>query len=106
MMRFLDQLAYYKFNILHWHLVDDQGWRIEIPQYPQLTRVGAYRESGEEMYGGFYTEAEIKEIIAHANKLYITIVPEMELPGHCMAALASYPELACNPYFYALYSFR
>ncbi len=102
--RFIDFLALYKFNKFHWHLTDDQGWRVEILKYPGLTSVGAWRhlrdsaETAENlnvrdnMYGGFYTQDEIREIVKYAEDRYVTIVPEIEMPGHCQAAIASYPE--------------
>lgn len=93
----IDMLAYYKYNFFHWHLTDDQGWRIEIKKYPELTRTGAYRiESDGSVYGGYYTQQEISEVIEYARQRYITIIPEIEMPGHCLAALASYPELSCR----------
>jgi hexosaminidase len=92
--RYVDLLAYHKMNVLHWHLTDDQGWRIEIKKYPKLTQVGAYR--GRDHYGGFYSQADIREIVAYATSRFVTVVPEIELPGHCLAALASYPGLSCT----------
>jgi hexosaminidase len=99
----------YKFNTFHWHLTDDQGWRIEIKQFPKLTEIGAWRDSTvenhyttkprtykKERYGGFYTQEQIKEVIAYAASKYITIVPEIEMPGHSRAALAAYPEFGCT----------
>jgi hexosaminidase len=95
--RYIDQLAYYKINTLHWHLTDDQGWRIEIKKYPKLTEVGAWRiEKDSTRYGGYYTQEDIKEIVAYAQARYITIIPEIEMPGHSSAALAAYPCLACT----------
>jgi hexosaminidase len=107
--RFIDLMAYYKFNTLHWHLTDDQGWRIEIKKYPLLTEVGAWRDSTVEnhystqprtyekvRYGGFYTQDQIKEVVAYAADRYITIVPEIEMPGHARAALAAYPQYSCT----------
>jgi hexosaminidase len=95
--RYIDILAYYKFNILHWHLTDDQGWQIEIKKYPKLTQIGAWRkETGDSIYGGFYTQDNIKEIVEYAQKRFITIVPEIEMPGHSLASLASYPENSCT----------
>lgn len=93
----LDRLASLKLNRFHWHLVDDQGWRLEIPGYPKFTEIGAWRtkKSGER-YGGFYTAADVAEVVAYAADRAITVVPEIELPGHSMAALASYPELSCT----------
>lgn len=95
--RYLDLMAYYKFNTFHWHLTEDQGWRIEIKKYPKLTELGAWRtEKDGSRYGGFYTQEEIKEVVAYAKKLHITIIPEIEMPGHSRAALAAYPELSCT----------
>jgi len=107
--RFIDLMAYYKFNILHWHLTDDQGWRIEIKKYPLLTEIGAWRDStvndhytthprtyNKVRYGGFYTQEQVKEIVAYAASKYIQVVPEIEMPGHARAALAAYPQLSCT----------
>lgn len=107
--RFIDLMAYYKFNTLHWHLTDDQGWRIEIKKYPLLTEVGAWRDStvenhystqprtyNQSRYGGFYTQEEIKEVVHYASERYIDVVPEIEMPGHARAALAAYPEYSCT----------
>jgi hexosaminidase len=93
--RTLDLMALQKLNTFHWHLTDDQGWRIQIKRYPELTSIGAWRtdENGQR-YGGFYTQDEIRDIIHYAAARHITIVPEIEMPGHCMAALATYPELS------------
>jgi len=98
----IDQAARHKLNTFHWHLVDDQGWRLEIKQYPKLTEVGAWRipagkaghgPDGQPIrYGGFYTQEEAREIVAYAAERHITIVPEIELPGHARAAIAAYPE--------------
>ena len=103
---YLDMLALHNINRFHWHLSDDQGWRIEIKKYPKLTEVGSQRSetvighnSGKydgKPYGGFYTQDEIRDVIAYAAKRHITIVPEIDLPGHQQAALASYPELGCT----------
>ena len=104
--KYIDYLAMYKMNTFHWHLTDDQGWRIEIKQYPKLTEIGAWRDGtmvghyrdqqyDNVRYGGFYTQKEIKEIVRYATDRHITIIPEIEMPGHCMAALAAYPELGC-----------
>jgi hexosaminidase len=105
--RYIDLLSMYKLNTFHWHLTDDQGWRIEIKKYPKLTEVGAFR-SGTMIgsykynqfdtlrYGGFYTQKEIREVVAYAAKRHITIVPEIEMPGHSLAAVASYPWLSCT----------
>ncbi len=92
----IDQLAYHKFNVLHWHLTEDQGWRVEVPGYPRLTEVGAWRTQPDgSVYGGFYTTEEMREIVAYAAERFITVVPEIELPGHSQAALAAYPRLGC-----------
>ena len=95
--RYIDLLAYHKMNVLHWHLTEDQGWRIEIDKYPKLTDVGAWRkEKDGSVYGGFYTKEQIKEVVDYAYKRGVNIVPEIELPGHCVAALAAYPEYSCT----------
>ncbi len=95
--RYIDILARYKFNILHWHLTEDQGWRIEIKKYPKLTSVGAWRKEADgTIYGGYYTQEDIREIVEYAQSRYITIVPEIEMPGHSLASLASYPENSCT----------
>ena len=95
--RNLDVLALFKINRMHWHLTDDQGWRIEIKKYPKLTEVGAVRMEGEGYeYGGYYTQEQIKEVVAYAAERFITVIPEIEIPGHEMAAIAAYPELSCT----------
>jgi hexosaminidase len=106
--KYLDLLALYKLNTFHWHLTEDQGWRIEIKKYPRLTEVGAFRKEtildknfdpyvGDGIpYGGFYTQEEVREIVAYAAERHITVIPEIEMPGHSLAALAAYPELACT----------
>ena len=95
--KYIDQLAYYKINTLHWHLTDDQGWRIEIKKYPKLTETGSWRiEKDSSRYGGYYTQEDIKEIVAYAQARFITIIPEIEMPGHSSAALAAYPHLGCT----------
>nr|WP_326519938.1 family 20 glycosylhydrolase [Xanthomonas euroxanthea] len=95
----LDAMAAHKLNVLHWHLTDDQGWRIEIKRYPKLTEVGAWRtppgagrHGTPERYGGFYTQQQISEIVAYAARLHITVLPELDMPGHAQAAVAAYPE--------------
>jgi hexosaminidase len=106
--KYIDLLAMHKFNTFHWHLTDDQGWRIEIKKYPKLTEISSKRKEtligrdrknprydGKE-YGGFYTQEDIKEVVAYAQKRFITIIPEIEMPGHAQAVLAAYPELGCN----------
>ncbi|MCL2434705.1 MAG: beta-N-acetylhexosaminidase [Lentimicrobiaceae bacterium] len=113
--RYIDVLALYKYNVFHWHLTDDHGWRIQIDKYPKLTEVGAWRperpdsewrtpkpnQPGEPMtYGGFYTKDEIREVVEYAAARGINVMPEIELPGHCSAILAAYPELACDSYPY------
>ncbi|HET7267527.1 MAG TPA: family 20 glycosylhydrolase [Oleiagrimonas sp.] len=93
----IDLMSYYKFNVFHWHLTDDQAWRIHIKQYPKLTGVGAWRdEGGDKPYGGFYTPADIREVIDYAHKHNMRVVPEIEMPGHSTAAIAAYPELSCT----------
>jgi hexosaminidase len=95
--RFLDLMALHKLNTFHWHLTEDQGWRIEIKKYPKLTEIGAWRDDGHGgKYGGFYTQDQIRDVVAYAAARHITIVPEIEMPGHSVAALAAYPELSCT----------
>lgn len=104
--RYIDALALHKLNTFHWHLTDDQGWRIEIKRYPKLTSVGGMRKgtvigkdwgsSDNIPYGGFYTQDEIREVVAYAAERAITVVPEVDLPGHMLAALTAYPELGCT----------
>src|SRR6185437_10583267 len=125
--RVLDEMAMHKLNTFHWHLTDDQGWRIEIKKYPKLTEVGAWRKQAsvtpprnddgeldtqnihpawsvapksafgpDGRYGGFYTQDDVREVVAYAAKLHITVVPEIEMPGHAIAALAAYPEYSCG----------
>jgi hexosaminidase len=109
--RFIDQMALHKLNVLHWHLTDDQGWRLQIKKYPRLTEVGAWRvpagaartdidpETGDpRLYGGFYSQEDVKSIVAYAASRNITIVPEIEMPGHASAAAAAYPELGVKPF--------
>ena len=91
----IDWMAWHKLNVLHWHLTDDQGWRLQIRRYPKLTSVGAWRDQGA--YGGFYTQAEVREIVAYAASRHITIIPEIDMPGHATAAVAAYPELGSSP---------
>ncbi len=102
----LDLMALQKLNVFHWHLTEDQGWRIEIKKYPRLTEVGSWRAGTSKTilrkghdgipHGGFYTPGEIREIVAYAAARHITVVPEIEIPGHSLAALAAYPELSCT----------
>ncbi len=104
--RFIDILALHNINNFHWHLTDDQGWRLEIKRYPRLTQIGAQREgtvighnSGkydEQPYGGYYTQKEVREILKYAAERHINVIPEIDLPGHMLAALAAYPELGCT----------
>jgi hexosaminidase len=96
----LDQMAQHKLSVLHWHLTDDQGWRIQIKRYPELTRIGAWRtppdaghDGAPRRYGGFYTQDEIRRVVAYAAARHITIVPEIDMPGHAQAAVAAYPQL-------------
>lgn len=94
--KYIDMMAMYKFNVFHWHLTDDQGWRIEINKYPLLTTTGAWRnEKDGSKYGGFYTQDDVREIVAYAAQRRITVVPEIEMPGHSSAAIAAYPWLSC-----------
>ena len=106
--RYIDLMAVYKLNTFHWHLTEDQGWRIEIKKYPKLTTVGGFRNaniigrypgkgSNNTRYGGYYTQAQIKEIVKYAADRFVTIIPEIEMPGHASAAIAAYPELSCFP---------
>jgi hexosaminidase len=95
--KYIDILAMHKMNTFHWHLTEDQGWRIEIKKYPKLTEIGAWRtEEDGSVYGGFYTQEEVREVVKYAAEKYITVVPEIELPGHSVAALAAYPEYSCT----------
>lgn len=94
--KYLDVLSLFKMNRMHWHLTDDQGWRIEIKKYPKLTEIASKRIDGEGTeHSGYYTQEEIKEIVKYAADRFITVVPELELPGHEMAAIAAYPNLSC-----------
>lgn len=107
--KYIDLLALHKMNYFHWHLTEDQGWRIEIKKYPKLTEVGAFRKEtvvghagrkplvyDGKPYGGFYTQDEVREVVKYASSKFITVIPEIEMPGHALAALASYPELSCT----------
>lgn len=108
--KLIDEIAEYKLNVFHWHLTDDQGWRIEIESLPKLTEIGAWRaprvgqwwqrerqQPGEEAtYGGFYTHDDIREVLAYAAERYVRVIPEIDVPGHSLAALVAYPELACR----------
>ena len=104
--RYIDLLAMHKLNVFHWHLTDDQGWRIEIKKYPKLTEVGSIRKHtmveknfdqyDNTPYGGYYTQDQIRDIVNYAKERFITIIPEVDLPGHMVAALASYPSLGCT----------
>ncbi len=107
---YIDLMAQHKMNTFHWHLTDDQGWRIEIKRYPKLTELGAWRKNigwrldpksstaygPDGRYGGFYTQDEIREVVAYAGQRYVNVVPEIEMPGHATSALVSYPELGCT----------
>ena len=106
--RYIDYLALHKMNYFHWHLTEDQGWRIEIKKYPELTSVGGYRNgtiigrfpgkgNDNTRYGGFYTQDEVREVVKYAASRHITVVPEIEMPGHSSAAIAAYPWLSCFP---------
>lgn len=93
----LDVLALFKINQFHWHLTEDQGWRIEIKKYPKLTEIGSKRVDGEGTeYSGFYTQEQIKEVVAYASERFINVIPEIELPGHALAAISAYPDLSCK----------
>jgi hexosaminidase len=107
--KYIDYIAMYKMNYFHWHLTDDQGWRIEIKKYPKLAEVGAFRKgvltgkykdksrsNDTAIYGGYYTQEDIKEIVEYATKRHITVIPEIEMPGHSLSALTSYPEFSCT----------
>lgn len=106
--KYIDFIAMHKMNTFHWHLTEDQGWRIEIKKYPKLTSIGAYRNgttigrypgtgNTNTRYGGYYTQAQIKELVKYASDRYVEVIPEIELPGHSSAAIAAYPELSCFP---------
>jgi hexosaminidase len=116
--KWLDILAFYKINTLHWHLTDDQGWRIEIKKYPRLQSVAAYRNEtlighkkelphrfDGQRYGGYYTQAEARDLVRYAAERHITVIPEIEMPGHALAALTAYPALGCTggPYQTAIF---
>lgn len=93
----IDIMSMFKVNTMHFHLTEDQGWRIEIKKYPKLTSIGGFRKEGDgSIYGGYYTQEEIKDIVDYAAKRYITVIPEVDIPGHMMAAIAAYPELSCK----------
>ena len=95
--KYIDLLSQHKMNVFHWHLTDDQGWRLEIGAYPRLTEVGAMRrEADGSLYGGFYTQDDVRSVVAFARERGVTIVPEIDLPGHVRAVLAAYPELGCR----------
>ena len=107
--KMLDAMAIHKLNTFHWHLTDDQGWRIEIKKYPELTAVGAWRDEtlighGSETpwvydgtrYGGYYTQEDVREVVEYAGRLHINVLPEIEMPGHAVAALQAYPQLSCS----------
>jgi hexosaminidase len=96
-MKYIDMMAMYKYNTFHWHLTDDQGWRIEIKKYPLLTKTSAFRtECNGDITGGFYTQEDVKEVVAYAAERFVTVIPEIEMPGHAVAVLAAYPELSCS----------
>jgi len=109
--QFIDQMVRYKFNVLHWHLADDEGWRIQIKAFPKLTEVGAWNvkkvgyfgtfaaPAADEPrnYGGFYTQDDIKEVVQYAKDRFVNVLPEIDVPGHSLAAVVSYPELSCTP---------
>lgn len=95
-MKFIDMMSMYKLNTLHLHLIDDSGWRLEIKKYPRLTSVGAWRGEGAERTGGYFTQEDIKALVAYAALRNIDIIPEIEVPAHTLAAIAAYPYLSCN----------
>src|SRR5215218_2283755 len=106
--KYIDYIALHKMNYFHWHLTEDQGWRIEIKKYPLLTQKAAYRNgtiigrypgtgNDETHYGGFYTQGEVKEVVQYATERHVTVIPEIEMPGHSSAAIAAYPWLSCFP---------
>lgn len=94
--RYIDLLAAYKMNVFHWHLTEDQGWRIEMKKYPKLTEIGSWRIENGKRYGGYYTQTDIREVVEYAKQRFVTIVPEIEMPGHAVAALSAYPEFSCT----------
>jgi len=109
--RYIDLLAMFRMNTFHWHLTDDQGWRIEIKKYPKLTEIGAWHVDRENLpwmerepqkpgekatYGGYYTQDDIREVVKYASNRFVTIIPEIEMPAHCLAALTAYPQLSCT----------
>ena len=95
--RYIDWMAMHKYNVFHWHLTEDQGWRIEVVDFPGLVDVSAWRsETGGDRYGGYYTQDEIRDVVRYASEKYVRVVPEIELPGHAQAALAAYPEYSCT----------
>lgn len=110
-LRFIDDMVKYKYNVLHWHLTDDQGWRVEIKSLPKLTEVGAWRvprvgrmsqmsaptADEPKTYGGFYTQEDIIEVVQYAQARFVNVMPEIDVPGHSMAMIAAYPELSCTP---------
>ena len=104
--KYIDYLAMYKMNVFHWHLTEDQGWRVEIRKYPKLAEISSWRKGTKrnywgckgdaKKYGGYFTHDEIREVVAYAKEHFITVVPEIEMPGHAQAALAAYPEISCT----------
>ena len=94
--RFIDLLALHKMNVFHWHLTEDQGWRIQIDAFPKLAELAAFRKHDDERYGGVYTKDEVREVVRYAAERFVEVVPEIEMPGHAVAALAAYPELSCT----------
>ena len=95
--KYIDLLARHKMNVFHWHLCDDQGWRIEIQKYPRLTEIGAWRRGADGgQYGGYYSQGDIRDVVEYARRRCVTVVPEIEMPGHALAALAAYPQYSCS----------
>ncbi|MFZ4455456.1 MAG: beta-N-acetylhexosaminidase [Bacteroidales bacterium] len=96
-LKYIDLMSMYKYNRFHWHLTDDQGWRIEIKRFPKLTKIGAFRtDCKNDTIGGYYTQQEIKEVVDYAKERFVEVIPEIEMPGHSMAVLSCYPELSCS----------
>ncbi|MEK0421505.1 MAG: hypothetical protein RLZZ161_1356 [Bacteroidota bacterium] len=106
-LKYIDAMAMHKYNVFHWHLTEDQGWRIEIKKYPKLTEIGAWRNGSQigryaeqrfdsSYYGGFYTQEQIRFVVEYAKLKYITVIPEIEMPGHSLAALSAYPQYSCT----------
>ena len=100
--RLLDLMALHRLNRFHWHLTEDQGWRLDVPSLPKLAEISAWRQQDDQKYGGYYVRDDIEQIVQYSAERGITVVPEIELPGHSVAALAAYPQLACRPRDFAV----